>query len=73
MLLNFEISKESDSIEVFLDEEGIDNLMSYLNYVKSSKDHIHLLAHEKGEITKKDFGHDKKIIEYVTLHYLKES
>lgn len=31
-----------EQVEIIADEQGIDELISYLNYIKVNKDHMHL-------------------------------
>ncbi len=39
--IGFEIAKES--IEIVADEQGIDDLIQYLQGIKAAKDHMHLI------------------------------
>lgn len=42
-MLSFITFEDSiEQVEILFDEEGVDELISYLNYVKNSKDHLHL-------------------------------
>jgi hypothetical protein len=66
-MISFEIDITNTGIEVYLDKEGIEELISYLNYIKKDNDHIHLLV--GNELNENTIQEENKIIKHVKLIY----
>ena len=69
-MLNFELDKTLDGLTIFLDKEGIDELVRYLEYIKKEKDRMHLTV--GNELSEEIIVQDMSIINQVTLRYLDE-
>ena len=43
-MINFELDNTKEGINIFVNKEGVEELIRYLNYIKEKEDHIHLLV-----------------------------
>lgn len=57
-----------ESVEIYLDENGIDELINYLGYIKHNKDHFHLLVGNELSDDKKQF--QNSLVKHCKLIYL---
>ena len=67
-MLTFEIDGSNEGIEVFLDAEGIEEMINYLNYIKEHSDHHHLIVGK--ELDSKLINSANKLVKHVKLVYL---
>ncbi len=69
-MLTFEISKDSDEIEIHLDSAGLSVLIETLqNLRKKSRDHSHLMTEEwAGDELSSDLQGGGSLINKVTIH-----
>ena len=66
-MIKFEIDNTKKGIEVILNNEGINELINYLNLIKETKDHLHLVAGNELDESNSQNGND--IIAHVKLVY----
>jgi 16S rRNA G527 N7-methylase RsmG len=66
-MISFEIDESKEGIEVYLDEKGIEELISYLNYIKKENEHMHLTG--GNELNENILREGNKIIKHVKLIY----
>ena len=74
MLSFIGFEKATEQIEIVADEQGIDDLISYLQGIKSGKDHMHLIIDSEINpfpIVESDFG--VTVIKHVRLEYADSS
>lgn len=70
IMLNIEIDESKVGIEIYIDTKGIEELIEYLNFIKSSKDHIHLVTgNELDELIVKE---GKISVKHVKQTYIDE-
>ncbi|WP_417520299.1 hypothetical protein [Marinobacter sp.] len=43
-MISVELDESNEGLEIYLDAEGVDELISYLTYVKANKESFHLTA-----------------------------
>ena len=43
-MIAIEVDGSGEGVEMYLDKSGLDELIGYLQFIKSSEDHIHLVA-----------------------------
>lgn len=71
MILTFEISKDGESLNIFFDEEGRDQLIARLSDCKKPGDHYHLMCEGASvpgyAVTTKRFLQGTHSIPYVEL------
>ena len=69
-MITIEMDKASDAVDIILDAQGVDEMITYLNFIKDKKDHMHLcVGNELGDssITK-----GSELVKFVTLIYSDE-
>ncbi len=68
-MLTFEIESK-DSIEVFFDTVGIDELIDYLNTIKKSRDHYHLII--GNELDTEPVDQNNTLVKHVKLVFFEQ-
>lgn len=64
-MIKFEIDNSKEGVEILLDNEGVDELISYLHFIKNNNESIHLTA---GNELNEDISQTKnKVIKHVKL------
>jgi hypothetical protein len=43
-MISFEMDESKEGVEIYLDENGIIELISYLNYIRNDHEHMHLVV-----------------------------
>jgi len=67
-MISFETDKTGKAIELYLDSNGIDELIGYLNYIRREKDHFHLTI--GNELKQESVNPKNTPVEFVNiLHY----
>lgn len=66
-MISFELNSNKTGIDVFLDKDGVDELISYLNFIKKNDDHFHLLI--GNELKETPMVETNTIIKQVNLMY----
>ena len=67
-MMTFEIDSSKEGIEVYLDDNGINELIRYLNFIKDNQDHYHLVVgNELDEELNQD---NNKLVKHVKLVYV---
>ena len=69
-MISFEISKEITCLEVYLDSDGVEELIESLKFIKSQKDHDHLI--KDIDLSSEALEGGNLPISYVTFFYLDE-
>jgi hypothetical protein len=64
-MLTFELDSSKTSIEIYLDEQGIDDLIRYLKFVKNNQDHYNLLV--GNELDEKLVNENNTLVKRVTI------
>jgi len=67
-MMTFEIDSSKEGIEVYLDSNGVDELIRYLNYIKNNQDHYHLVA--GNELDEERNQSDNILVKHVKLIYV---
>jgi hypothetical protein len=67
-MITFEIDSSKEGVEIYLDANGVDELIRYLNFIKNNQDHCHLVV--GNELEDKLNQDDNKIVKHVKLIYL---
>ena len=67
-MIQFEIDKSKVGIEVLLDDNGVDELINYLNFIKSNQESFHLLA--GNELNECKSQSENVLIKHVKLIYI---
>lgn len=67
-MIAFELDSSKEGIEIFLDENGVEELINYLSYIKKNNDHYHLLV--DNELDNKLNHGINTLIKHVKLIYL---
>ena len=67
-MIKIEIENNEDGIEILLDYDGVNELISYLNYIKNEKEHFHLTA--GNELSEIESYNGNKLIKYLRLQYI---
>ena len=65
-MIQFELDFSGKGVEVVLDSDGVDELISYLIYIKEKKEHFHLTA---GNELTEDSAREK-LISHVKLAFI---
>jgi hypothetical protein len=63
-MLTFELDN-NEGIEIYLDEEGIDDLIRYLTFIKKGQDHYHLKA--GNELDEKPVNENNTLVKHVMI------
>lgn len=66
-MISFEIDEKNEGVEIYLDEQGVDELVRYLNYIKKEHEHMHLIS--GNELNENILQEKNKIIKHVKLIY----
>ncbi|NPU99714.1 MAG: immunity protein 32 [Candidatus Omnitrophica bacterium] len=70
-LLTFELNNKDERLEIHLNQEGLNDLIAYLENLKSKyKDHLHLMTDTWGgnELTNEKQGKDNLLINHVKIY-----
>lgn len=67
-MIKFEIDKSKEGIEVFLDADGVDELINYLKFIKNNQESFHLLA--GNELNECKNQNENVLIKHVKLIYI---
>ncbi len=67
-MISFEIDNSKEGIEILLNAEGVDELISYLQFIKSNQDSIHLVA--GNELNEEPSQSENEIIKHVKIVYV---
>jgi hypothetical protein len=70
-ILTFEISTEKDELEIHLDDDGLDLLISELSGLRNKHDHLHLMTPSWGghELTEEKQGKSNMLINQVNIYH----
>ncbi len=66
-MISFELNSNQTGIDVFLDKDGVDELIEYLNFIKNNDEHFHLLIGH--ELEENPIEEANTIIKQVNLVY----
>jgi hypothetical protein len=66
-LIKFEIDQNKQGLEILLDANGVDELISYLHYIKANNEHIHLTA--GNELAEEESLNGNEVITHVKIVY----
>lgn len=69
-MISFELDNTREGLNIYLNKEGIDELIKCLIYIGKEKDHMHLLA--GNELSEKSIDQNSSLIKYVKIGYLDE-
>lgn len=67
-MIKFEIDSSNRGVEILLDNEGVDELINYLHFIKNNHDSIHLVA--GNELNEDASQNENKLIKHVKLVYV---
>jgi hypothetical protein len=67
-MIQFEIEKDKQSVEVYLNSAGIDELIRYLNFIKENQGHYHLII--GNELSESLINTNNVIVKHVNLIFL---
>lgn len=69
-MITFEIDSSNEGIELYIDANGINDLIRYLNFIKNNDDSYHLLI--GNELDDQLYQVDNKLVKHVKLIYLND-
>ena len=69
-MIAIELDEEREGIEIFVDEQGIDEMQRYLQFIRAKKDHMHLLA--GGELSEILVNSQNERIKHAKLIYCED-
>lgn len=67
-MIKFELDCHKEGVEILLDTAGVEELISYLHYVKNNHESIHLIA--GNELNEEASQNENAIIKHVKIVYL---
>jgi hypothetical protein len=67
-MITFEIDSSKEGVEVYLDANGVNELIRYLNFIKNNQDHYHLIV--GNELDEKVNQIDNRVVKHVKLIYV---
>jgi len=67
-MIKFEINESKEGIEIILDAEGIDELINYLQFIKSNQESFHLVA--GNELNVEASQNANELVKHVKLVYV---
>ncbi|MCG3167163.1 MAG: hypothetical protein POELPBGB_02947 [Bacteroidia bacterium] len=67
-MIQFEIDSSKEGVEIYIDSDGINELINYLNFIKNEEDHMHLVA--GNELSEGLNQKGNKCIKHVRLVYI---
>jgi len=69
-MIAIELDESKEGVEIFLDELGIDEMINYLQFIKSKNEHMHLVA--GGELNETLMNKKNERIKHAKLIYCEE-
>ncbi len=69
-MITFEVDSSKQGVEIFLDSNGVDELIGYLQYIKSNNDHFHLNAGNELQEKKESSDASSTLVKHVKIVYL---
>ncbi|HYF31795.1 MAG TPA: DUF2158 domain-containing protein [Chitinophagaceae bacterium] len=70
-MISFEIGDDATALDVFLDDDGMNDLLENLQYIKKHKDHVHLITDMDSSVETVKEGNE--LLTFVTLYYLEKN
>lgn len=67
-MIKFEIEDSKKGIEIILDSVGVDDLITYLNYIKKERDSFHMTA--GNELSEEISQNGNDLIRHVKIIYV---
>ena len=67
-MINFELDNTKEGLSIYLNKEGVDELIGYLNYIKEKEDHIHLII--GNELSENIIDQNNSLIRHVKIGYI---
>jgi hypothetical protein len=69
-MINFELDGSRESVSIFVDNDGVEELINYLQYIKAKDDHMHLVV--GNELTEEILEIGNSLIKQVKIVFLKD-
>ena len=67
-MIKFEIDSSKEGVEIYLDNQGIDEFVKYLTYIKKEAEHMHLIA--GNELSEDPSQNDGTNVKHVKLIFV---
>ena len=64
-MINFELDTTKESLSIYVNREGVDELIRYLQFIKDEDDHIHLVI--GNELSNEIFEDGNSLIKHVKI------
>ena len=67
-MIKLEIDSNKEGIEILLNNDGVNELIAYLNFIRNNQESIHLIA--GNELSEEASLNENKIVKHIKLVYI---